>query len=171
MKCIICGAEFPDSIVSLPVKDDEQPKYFPKEVCDGCADMNNSRKPAVKRNCDNPPTVMPYIRLAGRIENLILREYEGYYMEALEALNDPRNIANLCTEEERAFLRYHNMVSTSGYHDALTFGRINDLLDSVRRDVQKKFPRIEGDCLAMIRKRYGLYKLVCDALETREQYQ
>ena len=77
-----------------------------------------------------------------------------YGTKALEAM---QGIDGVCTDEEIAFLGLHRRVYGSVYHAALTCGRINDLLDSTRREVQKSFPRIKGDGLERIQKRYQLY--------------
>ena len=149
MKCILCGAEFPPAWVALPTKSGETQKRFPKEVCDSCADPK--QRPAVRRSY---PFSTGYMVLAGNIERLVIREYSHAYHKALEAM---QGIDGMCTDEEIAFLGLHRRVYGSTYHAALTCGRINDLLDSTRREVQKSFPRIKGDGLERIRKRYQLY--------------
>lgn len=59
-KCIICGAEFPDAMVQIPV--DSRMKTAPKEICDECVSTPGRRSGIVREPGEK---IEPYADLAG----------------------------------------------------------------------------------------------------------
>lgn len=144
-KCIICGAEFPDAIVTCPRSDrtlkdgTKLPGVtVPKEVCDECTRIDNT-KSGTKYDIDCHD-IRPYAVLAGKIEKLVLDEYRNAYEKALDSAY-AMNVTNgePMTDDEIRFRALHRQITkTEGsIHYALTMGNIMNLLDSTRRDVER----------------------------------
>lgn len=139
-KCIICGRPIDPAMVKCPKSD----AIYPRELCDICADPKP--KPAVKRSF-SAPSYHRYVELAGAIMRGVLRNYEHFYKEALESVDIVYDSEHM-TDEETRFIAYHKYISRSQYHSAITLGRISELLDSTRRNVENqadKFKKMKHD--------------------------
>lgn len=143
--CIICGKPIEPAMVKVPCID----KYVPREVCDACADPKP--RPAVKRHY-SPPTIIPYIMLAGAIERSVLKHYRHLYKEALKSAFGIQD--DMLTEKEQEFIRFHRSLENSAYHSALTFARMPELLDSTRREVERETPEFR----ALERQGYNIFE-------------
>lgn len=145
-QCVICGAEFPSAIVwSIPTRENHYtPKPYRKEICDKCvAPIKPGDKPKpsgkVYRYNTDP---LPYVQLAGEIENRVLHEYRTVYEKALDSA-DAMRFEVLLTDDEKAFLQLHARITASEgmYHQALTMSNFPDLLDAARCDAERSDER------------------------------
>lgn len=145
-KCIICGAEFPDAMVTCPrsdrtLKDGTKLPGItvPKKVCDECTKVD-STKFGTRYKCDYGD-IRPYVDLAGEIERRVLDEYRDAYEKAIDSAY-AMNVTNgePLTVDEYKFRALHRQITkTEGdIHFALTMGHLNELLDSTRRDVERQ---------------------------------
>lgn len=137
-KCIICGAEFPDAMVKIPVDSRMKapPKMFPKEICDDCVSAPGRRSCIVREPGEK---IEPYADLAGDIMHGVMDEYSTAYEKALEsAMNLSCIQYDMLTDAELTFLTLHRSLSKSFYHGAITMGYLPGLLDSARREVEKQ---------------------------------
>lgn len=137
-KCIICGAEFPDAMVQIPVDSRMKapPKMFPKEICDECVSAPGRRSGIVREPGEK---IEPYADLAGDIMHGVMDEYSTAYEKALEsAMNLSCIELDMLTDSEVVFLTLHRSLSKSFYHGAITMGYLPGLLDSARREVEKQ---------------------------------
>lgn len=137
-KCLICGAEFPDAMVQIPVDSRMKtaPKMFPKEICDECVSAPGRRSGIVREPGEK---IEPYADLAGNIMHGVMDEYSSAYEKALEsAVNLSCIELDMLTDAEVTFLTLHRSLSKSFYHGAITMGYLPGLLDSARREVEKQ---------------------------------
>lgn len=144
-RCILCGKPIEPALLKVPCID----KYVPREVCEACADPKP--RPAVKRHYALP-TIIPYITLAGAIEQSVLKQYRHLYKDALKSAFGIQD--DMLTEKEQAFIRFHKSLERSVYHSALTFGRMPELLDSARREVERETPEFRS----LERQGYNIFK-------------
>lgn len=137
-KCMICGAEFPDAMVKIPVDSRMKapPKMFPKEICDACVSAPGRRSGIVREPGEK---IEPYADLAGDIMHGVMEEYSTAYEKALEsAMNLSCIELDILTDAEVTFLTLHRSLMKSFYHGAITMGYLPGLLDSARREVEKQ---------------------------------
>ena len=137
-KCLICGAEFPDAMVQIPLgsRMKAPPKMFPKELCDDCVSATGRRSGIVREPGEK---IEPYADLAGDIMHGVMDEYSSAYEKALEsAMNLSCIQYDMLTDAEVTFLTLHKSLRKSFYHGAITMGYLPGLLDSARREVEKQ---------------------------------
>lgn len=137
-RCVICGAEFPDAMVQIPVdtRMKSPPKMFQKEICDACVSAPGRRSGIVREPGEK---IEPYADLAGDIMHGVMDEYSTAYEKALEsAMNLSCIQYDMLTDAELTFLTLHRSLSKSFYHGAITMGYLPGLLDSARREVEKQ---------------------------------
>lgn len=148
-KCIICGADFPDAMVQIPVDSRMKtaPKMLPKEICDDCVSIPGIvREPGEK--------IEPYADLAGDIMHGVMDEYSTAYEKALEsAMNLSCIEFDMLTDAEVMFLTLHKSLRKSFYHGAITMGYLPGLLDSARREVEKQ-KRFQP----LMRQKYNIFE-------------
>lgn len=137
-RCVICGAEFPDAMVQIPVdtRMKSPPKMFQKEICDACVSVPGRRSGIVREPGEK---IEPYADLAGDIMHGAIEEYSTAYENALEsAMNLSCIELDMLTDSEVVFLTLHRSLMKSFYHGAITMGHLPGLLDSARREVEKQ---------------------------------
>lgn len=152
-KCIICGAEFPDAMVQIPVDSrmKSPPKMFPKEICDECISAPNRRSGIVREPGEK---IEPYADLAGDIMHGVMDEYSTAYEKALDsAMNLSCIELDMLTDAEVTFLTLHRKLRKSFYHGAITMGYLPGLLDSARREVEK-----QGRFEDLLKQGYDIFK-------------
>lgn len=152
-KCIICGAEFPDAMVQIPVDSRMKtaPKMFPKEICDECVSTSGRRFGIVREPGEK---IEPYADLAGNIMHGVMDEYSSAYEKALEsAMNLSCIELDMLTDAEVVFLTLHKSLRKSFYHGAITMGYLPGLLDSARREVEKQ-KRFQP----LMRQKYNIFE-------------
>ena len=152
-KCIICGAEFPDAMVQIPVDSrmKTEPKMFPKEICNECVSAPGRRSGIIREPGEK---IEPYADLAGDIMHGVMDEYSSAYEKALEsAMNLSCIELDMLTDAEVTFLTLHRSLSKSFYHGAITLGHLPGLLDSARREVEK-----QGRFKDLLRHGYNVFE-------------
>lgn len=152
-RCVICGAEFPDAMVKIPVDSRMKapPKMFPEEICDECISAPNRRSGIIREPGEK---IEPYADLAGEIMHGVMDEYSSAYEKALEsAMNLSCIELDMLTDAEVVFLTLHRSLSKSFYHGAITMGYLPGLLDSARREVEK-----QGRFKPLMRQKYNIFE-------------
>lgn len=157
-KCVICGAEFPAAIVwsVTQPRDKSEPKPFPKEICDDCAGAGVSHRSHHAVRHHNTGSIRPYIDLAGEIEHLVMDEYYNAYRDAIESAYTVQFDMGI-TDDEAAFIALHRRITSGGeqaYHNALTLGNLDSLLESMRRSVEQSSEPLRR----MVKDGYNIFR-------------
>ena len=140
-KCLICGDSMESGTCTLPTKEKgRRTKIFPKIICDNCSQRGVTGEElqckTVKR-VYNGTTIKPYCDLAAAIEKGVIRTYRIKYLAMIATAYDNLDSwwESQLSDEEIDFLSYHNQITSSYYHNILTFGNLCNVLDRVRADI------------------------------------